>query len=198
MAYPRRHGKAYKYLKHLINNKKIIGDLKIIRTNYSQDFRKYRKDFKDIYYSSKRTGGGIVFDALTHHLNLISYFAGKIQKIKIFEKNLEIKDVKVSDTSSMEIKMFNGIYAFVFGNQFQKPNFDEIEFIGTKGNLKFERIQNKLFYLNENKSILLKKFTESYEDMFKKQISNYIMSINKKIPVSTSINEDFLNIKNLN
>jgi len=34
--------------------------------------------------------------------------------------------------------------------------------------------------------------------MFKKQISNYIMSINKKIPVSTSINEDFLNIKNLN
>ena len=198
VAYPRRHGKAYKYLKHLINNKKIIGDLKIIRTNYSQDFRKYRKDFKDIYYSSKRTGGGIVFDALTHHLNLISYFAGKIQKIKIFEKNLEIKDVKVSDTSSMEIKMFNGIYAFVFGNQFQKPNFDEIEFIGTKGNLKFERIQNKLFYLNENKSILLKKFTESYEDMFKKQIANYIMSINKKIPVSTSINEDFLNIKNLN
>ncbi len=197
VAYPRRNGEAYNYIKNLIYKKKIIGKLKIIRTNYSQDFRKYRKDYKKIYYISKKKGGGIVFDALTHHLNLISFFAGKIKSIKVFEKNLEIKNVKVSDTSSLEIKMLNNIYAFIFGNQFQKPNIDEIEMIGTKGNLKFDRLQNKLFYLNEYKSIILKKFSESYEDMFKKQIKSYIDSIKKNIPVSTNIEEDLLNIKKL-
>lgn len=197
VAYPRRNGEAYNFIKNLIFKKKIIGKLKIIRTNYSQDFRKYRKDYKKIYYASNKTGGGIVFDALTHHLNLITFFGGYIKSIKVFKKNLEIKNVKVPDTSFLEIKLNNGIYAFVFGNQFQKPNIDEIEMIGTKGNLKFDRIQNNLFYLTEYKSILLKKFKESYQDMFKKQIANYISSIKKKIPVSTRLDEEFENIKKL-
>ena len=198
VAYPRRNAEAYNYIKNLIYKKKIIGKLKIIRTNYSQDFRKYRKDYKKIYYASKKTGGGIVFDALTHHLNLITFFGGSIKNIKVFKKNLEIKNVKVPDTSLLEIKLKNGIYAFIFGNQFQKPNVDEIEMIGTKGNLKFDRIQNNIFYLTEYKSILIKKFKESYEDMFKKQITNYINSIKNKIPVSTRLDEEFTNIKKIN
>jgi predicted dehydrogenase len=198
VAYPRRNGEAYNYIKSLIYQKKIIGKLKIIRTNYSQDFRKYRKDYKKIYYKSIKTGGGIVFDALTHHLNLISFFAGNIKNINVFEKNLEIKNVKVPDTCSLVVKMFNGIYAFMFGNQFQKPNVDEIEFIGTNGNLKFERISNKLIYQNEKKIYLIKRFKETYNDMFKKQILNYIRSIKSGFKVSTSIEEEYLNIYKLN
>lgn len=197
VAYPRREGNAYKYIKKLIIKKKYLGDLKIIKTNYSQNFRKYRKDFKKIYYSSKKTGGGIVLDALTHHLNLISFLSGSIKNIKVSAKNIEIKEVSVPDTATMEIQMTNGVLAFIFGNQFQKPNIDEIELIGTKGNLKFERLQNKLFLITENKLLLLKQFKENYDDMFKKQISNYINSIHKKIPVTTNIEEEYLNIRKL-
>ena len=197
VGYPRRNGEAYNYIKRLLNNQNTIGNLRIIKTNYSQDYRKYRKDFKKIYYASKKTGGGIVFDALSHHINLISFFSGKIKKIKIFEDNLEIKDVKVSDTSLLVIKMINGVNAYLFGNQFQKPNIDEIEFIGTKGNLIFERIENKLFYQNEYKKKLIKKFTENYEDMFKNQILNYLKSIKLNSTVSTSVEEDYLNIGRL-
>lgn len=197
VAYPRREGRAYNYIKKLIIKKKYLGDLKIIKTNYSQNFRKYRKDFKKIYYSSEKTGGGIVLDALTHHLNLISFFSGRIKNIKVSSKNLEIKEVSVPDTATMEVELSNGVLAFIFGNQFQRPNIDEVELIGTKGNLKFERLQNKLFLITENKSLLIKKFKENYNDMFKKQISNYINSIHKNIPVATNIEEEYLNIKNI-
>jgi predicted dehydrogenase len=196
VAYPRRHGVAYNFIKSVIS-KKIIGELKIIRTNYSQDFRKYRKDYKKIYYSSKKLGGGIVFDALTHHLNLITFFCGKIKSSKIFKTNLEIKDVKVPDTSSIHLNMMNGIQAFIFGNQFQKPNQDEIEFIGTKGNLRYDRIENRLYFLTEKKKILYKKFNDSYEDMFKVQIQSFINSILQNSKSSTLIEEDLHNISKL-
>lgn len=194
VAYPRRNGESYNIIKNLINKKKIIGDLKIIRSNYSQDYRKYRRDYNQIYYAHKKSGGGIVFDALTHHINLVSFFSGRIQNIKTYSKNLVIEDVKVPDTANLVIKMSNGVNAFLFGNQFQKPNIDEFEFIGTKGNLRYDRISNKLVYQNEKNLFLLKKFKESYEDMFKKQILNYINSIKNRTKVSTPIEEDYRNI----
>ena len=53
VAYPRRESKAYNYIKTLIDKDKI-GKLKIIRSNYSQDFRNLRKDYKKIYYSNMK------------------------------------------------------------------------------------------------------------------------------------------------
>ena len=37
----------------------------------------------------------------------------------------------------------------IYGNQFQKPNIDEIEFIGTKGNLIFDRIKNEILLIGK-------------------------------------------------
>ena len=77
--------------------------------------------------------GGIVFDALSHHINLLSYYGGKIKKILKSEMKLTYTDINVNDTAlisifSLKIKFLR----VIFGNQFQKPNIDEIEFIGTK------------------------------------------------------------------
>ena len=197
VAYPRREGKAYHYIKKLIFKKKIIGKLKIIKSNYSQDFRKYRKDYKKIYYSSKRTGGGIALDALTHHINLMSFYLGKIKKIDVFEKNIELKEVNVNDTALLNLYFKNNSFGFIFGNQFQKPNVDEFEFIGTRGNLSFNRIQNKLLLHKEKKIFLLRKFNQSYEEMFETQIYNFIRALNNKAMVSTTLIEDYNNLKKL-
>ena len=54
----------------------------IIKSNFSQDFRNLRKDYKNIYYSQMNESGGIVYDALSHHINLLTYFMGKIKRLK--------------------------------------------------------------------------------------------------------------------
>ena len=195
VAYPRRLGLSYNYLKDLIDKGKI-GKLKIIKSNFSQDFRNLRKDYKKIYYSKKNQGGGIIYDALTHHLNLMSFYGGKIKEIKKYEDRLEYKDIKVSDSGIMIIKFYKKIMGIIYGNQFQKPNIDEIEFIGTKGNLIFDRIKNTISIVGK-KETKIKKFNETYEDMFKKQITFFLYCINKRLKTSTSISEEFNNLSKI-
>jgi len=195
VAYPRRLGLAYNYIKNLIKSGKI-GNLKIIKSNYSQDFRKLRKDYRTIYYSKKNQGGGIIFDALTHHINLMSFYGGTINKIKKFETKLAYRDIKVNDTGIMIVEFKKNIIGLIFGNQFQKPNLDEIEFIGTKNNIIFNRIENKIFLINNRKK-LIKSFQEKYHDMFNKQILNFLNCIKKRKKTSTTLIEEYHNLSKL-
>ena len=196
VAYPRRHAKSYNYIKKIIN-RNIIGPIKIIRFNFSQDFRKFRKDYNKTYFSNIKTGGGITRDALTHHINLASFFLGDILRIDTFEKRISFKDIKVPDTASLRLSFKKGYYCEIFGNQFQKPNIDEIEIIGKKGNLKFNRIENKLYFIGSNSKRLIKKFNETYYEIFNNQICNFISSLKKKRIPKTSIFEDYYNLLKL-
>ena len=195
VAYPRREAISYNYIKNLIS-KGRIGKLMIIKSNFSQDFRNLRKDYKNIYYSQMNESGGIVYDALSHHINLLTYFMGKIKKIKKTELKLSFKDIQVNDTGILTILFEKKKLGLVFGNQFQKPNIDEIEFIGTNKNLVFNRLENKLFILS-NKKKLIKTFNETYEDIFKRQIDNFLLCKRKRIQPKTTVLEEFENLSKL-
>ena len=127
----------------------------------------------------------------------MSFYLGKIKKIDVFKKNIELKEVNVNDTALLNLYFKNNSFGFIFGNQFQKPNVDEFEFIGTRGNLSFNRIQNKLLLHKEKKIFLLRKFNQSYEEMFETQIYNFIRALNNKAMVSTTLIEDYNNLKKL-
>ena len=195
VAYPRRESVVHDYIKSIIKKGKI-GKLIIIKSNFSQDFRKLRKDYKKIYYSKMSDSGGIVFDALSHHLNLLAYYAGKIKKINKSEMKLVYTDINVSDTALISIHFKNKVFGIIFGNQFQKPNIDEIEFIGTKSNIIFDRINNKLYLINKNKR-LIKSFNETYEDLFLSQIKNFLGCIKKRIKPKTTLSEELENLGKL-
>ena len=90
----------------------------------------------------------------------------------------------------------NNILGIIFGNQFQKPNIDEIEFIGTKNNIIFDRIKNKLYLVNNNKR-LIKSFNETYEDLFLKQIKNFLGCIKKRVKPKTTLLEELENLGKL-
>ena len=195
VAYPRRESTAYNYIKKIIDKGKI-GKLKIIKSNYSQDFRNLRKDYRKIYYSSMNESGGIVFDALSHHINLQSYFAGKIKKLNKFETKLAFNEINVNDTGIISLIFKNKVLGVIFGNQFQKPNIDEIEFIGTKNNLIFDRIKNQLFLINKKKK-LIKIFYETYDELFSNQINNFLICIKKRIQPKTTLSEELENLGKL-
>ena len=140
--------------------------------------------------------GGIVFDALSHHINLLSYYGGKIKKILKSEMKLTYTDINVNDTALISIFFKNKILGFIFGNQFKKPNTDEIEFIGTKKNLIFDRIKNQLFLINKDKK-LLKSFKETYDDLFSMQIKNFLLCMKKRLQPKTTLLEELDNLSKL-
>ena len=195
VAYPRRESVVHDYIKKIIKKGKI-GKLIIIKSNFSQDFRKLRKDYKKIYYSKMSDSGGIIFDALSHHLNLLTYYAGKIRKINKSEMKLVYSDINVNDTALISIHFKNNVFGIIFGNQFQKPNIDEIEFIGTKSNIIFDRINNRLYLVNKNKR-LIKSFNETYEDLFLNQIKNFLGCLKKRVKPKTTLSEELENLGKL-
>ena len=196
VAYPRRYAKSYNYIQKLIKQN-LIGKIRIIRFNFSQNFKKYRKDYKKTYFSKLKTGGGITRDALVHHINLASFFLGTPSNIDIYEKRISFKDINVPDLASLRLNFKKNYYCEIFGNQFQKPNVDEIEVIGDKGNLKFNRLDKKLYFMNEISKKVIKKFDETYNDIFRSQVFNFIKALKSRKKLKTSIIEEYNNLKKL-
>ena len=190
VAYPRRHSNGLIYLKKLIKEKKI-GIIKSFNTNYSQDFIKYKPYYINTYYKNIKKGGGILLDALSHHINMITYLFGEIDKINIISKKMVIKKIDGFDFAIIIVEFKNKILGSILGNQFQKPNYDIIEVIGTKGNIKFNRISGVLEILTNDKKPKTKLFKENWDDLLFKQIKLFIKSINKdKNYMPSSIEEE--------
>jgi len=149
VAYPRRHGAAYKLIKRSIDDG-LIGKLKIFKSNFSQDFRKYRPDYQSIYYSKLSQGGGILMDALTHHIDLAIFYAGPVDSISAMSDRLVIEGVEGDDSAVLNLRFKSGVLGNITGNQFQKPNDDYIELIGTHASYKYDRLSGMLTYASND------------------------------------------------
>ena len=189
VAFPRRHSAAIIEIKERVRNGEI-GDLRIIRSNFAQDFRKYRPDYKSIYYSNAETGGGILMDALSHHINLLCFFGGRVEKVQAIYDRLVFDDVSVEDSAIINLRFKNGILGSVTGNQFQKPNEDFIELVGTSGNIKYERITGKLEWFNsKNEKWKSKKIDGNWNKILMNQEKDFIKCINGKSNIKTNLND---------
>jgi predicted dehydrogenase len=143
VAFPRRSSAAMKELKSRVSNGDI-GTLKLIRGNFAQDFRKYRPDYGKTYYAKLETGGGALMDALSHHINLACYFGGEVSQVGALYDRLMFEGVEGEDCAFINLRFRNGVLGSVHGNQFQKPNEDSIELVGSAGNLRYERLSGNL------------------------------------------------------
>lgn len=143
VAYPRRYSAGIREMKKRLAEG-LIGELKLIHGTFSQDFRKYRPDYLNTYYARLETGGGALLDALSHHVNLVTHFAGPVQSVSAFYDRLVFENCEGEDTALINLRFQTGVLGSVQGNQFQKPNVDALELVGTKGNLRYERYSGKL------------------------------------------------------
>ncbi len=188
IGYPRRFGEGYLKLKKICDSGNI-GKIIFIHSTFSQDFSRYRPDYKNTYYVNHKTGGGIIFDALSHHMDYFVFLFGPIKKItSLKEKNI-ILDTQVEDFAILDISFRNNdVEGLIIGNQFQKPNTDLIEIIGTKGSLKYDRIKN-ILYKSLNDEWKEEKINGDWKEILKKQALSFIDLINKKKTIGTSLAE---------
>lgn len=189
VGYPRRYSVAINEMKKRLSEG-VIGELKVINSTFSQDFRKYRPDYKETYYAKLNTGGGALLDALSHHVDLITYFAGSAVQVSAFYDRLVIENCEGEDTGLINIRFQNGILGSVQGNQFQKPNIDAIELIGTKGNLRYER---QLGLLSWNLSDALvwqnEKIDGNWTNILNTQSEGFLNSVEDGSPLKTNLSD---------
>lgn len=137
VGYTRRNSHVSRALKDQIDNNKV-GDVKLVYINSSQEFPKYRPDYQTIYYAHPEMGGGAILDAATHMIDQLIWIIGKPTEVSCMFDRLVLKGTKTEDTCLINIRFESGIMANITVNQFQKPNVNSYEFIGTKGNLKLD------------------------------------------------------------
>lgn len=137
VGYTRRNSHVSRALKSQIDNNKV-GDVKLVYINSSQEFPKYRPDYQTIYYAHPEMGGGAILDAATHMIDQLIWIIGKPTEVSCMFDRLVLKGTKTEDTCLINIRFESGIMANITVNQFQKPNVNSYEFIGTKGNLKLD------------------------------------------------------------
>ena len=137
VGYTRRSSLVSRALKNQIDSNKV-GDVKLVYINSSQEFPKYRPDYQSIYYARPEMGGGAILDAATHMIDQLIWIIGRPKEVGCMFDRLVLRGTKTEDTCLINIRFENGIMANITVNQFQKPNINSYEFIGTKGNLKMD------------------------------------------------------------
>ena len=194
LAYPRRNHIFFDKLKEKIQ-KGYFGKIKILRSNFSQDFRKYRKDYFKSYYSMKNNGGGVVTDALIHHINLVNFLFKKPVVLYSKVERLVIKNINVEDCAHVYMKYNNDLTASFFSNHFQKQYEDKLEIIGTKGSISIDRNHNKVTYKFGDKRAKNVKVNFNWNKLLLNQITNFENNIKKVGKVKTTLEEGLLDLK---
>lgn len=115
-----------------------IGSLKLVYMNSSQEFPKYRPDFQRTYYARPDMGGGAILDAASHSFDMLIWLMGRPAQVSAMYDRLVLEGTETEDTCLISIRFESGAMANLTINQFQKPNTNRNEFIGTKGNLTLE------------------------------------------------------------
>ncbi len=193
VAYIRRSMQVFKKIKELIKSG-IIGDLKMGRVNFSQDYAKYRPDYQKIYYAFKNMGGGCILDAASHMANLVEWYFGDAVEVVAFYDKMVLKKVECEDSTIILIRFkTNRAVVEIFINQFQKPFTAQLELIGTKGNIMYEgtKTEHKILISKDDscKWKLIKKYVYTRDDPFICQAKEFLSSIENKTKFVTSIEE---------
>ncbi|MEM7445926.1 MAG: Gfo/Idh/MocA family oxidoreductase [Pseudomonadota bacterium] len=137
IGYIRRIAPEVQALRQQIDTGKI-GEIKLAYVNSSQEFPKYRPDYRTTYYSRPEMGGGAILDAASHSFDMLIWLMGQPVTVGAMYDHLVLEGSQTEDTCLVTIRFESGAMAHAAINQFQKRNVASIEFIGTRGNLELD------------------------------------------------------------
>ncbi len=69
------------------------------------DHRVARPDYRNTYFARAEAGGGVVFDLLSHNIDLIQWMMGPAERVTAMYDHLVIEDTNVEDTASLLLRI---------------------------------------------------------------------------------------------
>jgi len=113
-----------------------------------QHFPTYRPAYREIYYASRKSGGGAIQDALTHIVNLGEWLVGPVDRVVADAAHLVLPGVEVEDTVHVLTRQGQllGSYAL---NQHQAPNEATISVMCDEGTVRCEIHNNRWLWMKK-------------------------------------------------
>ncbi|MCM8817827.1 MAG: Gfo/Idh/MocA family oxidoreductase [Candidatus Omnitrophica bacterium] len=199
VGYTRRSIPSFKKFKQLADSG-MAGEIKMANFYCGQDYRKYRPDYSNIYFSRRSTGGGVLRDFVTHFIDLAQWILGKPKRGFALTANLVFGNAVETDDSAIVIGEFAGKLANFYCNGFQKPNELVIDLAGTKGNLKYTlatRFLSKILFSNDDsgnwQEIVC--FHDEIFDYYLYQAQEFLKMLDGEICELTTLEEAAENLK---
>jgi predicted dehydrogenase len=113
-----------------------------------QHFPTYRPAYREIYYASRKAGGGAIQDALTHVINLGEWLVGRVDRLVADAAHQVLPGVEVEDTVHVLTRQGDvlGCYSL---NQHQAPNESIISVICDQGTVRCEIHNNRWLWMTQ-------------------------------------------------
>jgi predicted dehydrogenase len=135
VAYTYRSHPALRDMKEAIDENRFGRPVQVISV-WGQHFPKYRPAYREIYYASRETGGGIVQDLLPHAINSVEWIVGPVDRVMADAAHLVLEGVDVEDTAHV-IARHGDVLAVYSSNQHQPPNELTTTIVCERGIAKF-------------------------------------------------------------
>lgn len=181
VACPLRHKSIMKYIKKEIIEKEAVISARIISTSYLPAWRK-DTDYRAVYSSKKKLGGGVTKD-LIHEWDYAIYLFGIPEKVFHLSGHLSSLDIDSDDIS---------IYMAQYRNRFLEIHLDYIgqkterilQLFTNKQRIDIDLIQNVIYEYENDKLVNKREFGQ--EDFYMNEMQYFLECVEgKQLNVNT-------------
>ncbi|HOW74032.1 MAG TPA: Gfo/Idh/MocA family oxidoreductase [Phycisphaerae bacterium] len=189
VAYTYRSHPALRSMKEAIDSGRFGRPVQIVGT-WGQHFPKYRPAYREIYYTSRTTGGGAIQDVLTHAVNAGEFLVGPIDRIMADAAHQVLEGVTVEDTVHLIARhgRVMGCYSL---NQHQAPNENTLTVICERGTARWDLNNARWQSMVEPDAGWKTEFEFSRErdDIFVNQARLFLDALENKGPFACTLDE---------
>ena len=183
VGYDLRFYPLFKKIKEFIE-KEELGKIYGFHASVGSYMPLWRKtDYTKIYSSRKEMGGGVVLD-LSHEIDYLQYFFGKIKTVYSNPQRKSNLKIDVEDYVDAILKFENNISGTLHMDYLNKRGERNFKVIGERGTLTWDWYKHKLVISIDGmeKEFELKEFdvNEMYKDELKYVIENRDKKLNEK------------------
>ncbi len=141
MAYVHRAHPLHIAVREQLQSGQLGRPLEVIMVS-GQHFPHYRPAYREIYYTDRATGGGVIQDGLTHMVNLVEWLVGPMTRVAADCDHLRLEGVEIEDSVHAIARHGDVMVGYTL-NQHQAPNESTLVVICERGTIKVETHRNR-------------------------------------------------------
>jgi len=190
VAYTYRSHPALRSMKEAIDSGRFGKPVQVVAT-WGQHFPHYRPAYREIYYTSRKTGGGAIQDVLTHAINAAEFLVGPIQKLMADCDHKVLEGVEVEDTVHVIARHAGEVMGCFSLNQHQAPNENLVTVMCERGTARFDLIGARWSSMVEPDSgwKVEYQFSRERDDIFINQANIFLDALEGKGSVACTLAE---------
>ncbi len=171
---------------------KTLGEPLQLTIVSGQHFPTFRPAYREIYYTSHRTGGGAIQDGATHLLDLAHHLVGRFDSVFCDYAHQALEGVEVEDTVHLTARAARGkIMVNLAFNQFMAPNETIVQVNAKEGSVRLLAHEHRygVMRLGETDWTWSKPLINERDDLFRRQAKYMLEACQNLRPVPCTLEE---------